>query len=135
MGRSRGGLTTKIHALFDALGNPLRFLLTGGEVADCTQAFELLRGLEFQSALADKGYDSSKIVDRIEQQGAEAVIPPRSNRKKQRDYDRHLYGERHKIECGFGFMKHYRRIFSRFDKMAERYLSFVHFVGALLWLR
>ena len=119
----------------DALGNPIRFIITGGEEADCTQALSLLEGCEAQAVLGDKGYDSDTIIQKVEEMGATAVIPPRSNRKEQREYDTHLYGERHKIECEFGFMKHYRRIFSRFDKMKERFLSFVHFVGALLWLR
>ena len=128
-------MTTKIHALTDALGNPLRFLLTGGEEADCTQAIPLLEGCPAQAVIADKGYDSDAIVEPVEGLGATAVIPPRSNRNPPREYDTHLYGERYKIECEFGFMKHYRRIFSRFDKLKERFLSFIHFVGVLLWLR
>ena len=135
MGRSRGGLTTKIHAVVDALGNPIRFLLTGGEIADCTQAPALLEGCATQAVIGDKGYDSDTIVQSVEKMEAEVVIPPRSNRKQPRKYDAHLYTERYKIECEFGYMKHYRRIFSRFDKMKARFLSFIHFVGALLWLR
>lgn len=128
-------MTTKIHVVVDALGNPLRVQLTGGEIADCTQAPALLEGVETQAVLGDKGYDSDTIVTQIEEMDAKAVIPPRSNRKNPREYDEYLYGERYKIECEFGYMKHYRRVFSRFDKMASRFLSFIHFVIALLWLR
>lgn len=131
MGRSRGGLSTKIHVVTDALGNPVRLALTGGQEADCTQAPDLLAGLETEAVIADKGYDSDDIVRQVESQEATAVIPPRSNRKELREYDEHLYGERYKIECEIGFFKHYRRVFSRFDKLASRFLSFIHFVAAL----
>jgi transposase len=67
--------------------------------------------------------------------GAEPVIPPRATRKEQYYYDRHLYKERHLVECLINKIKHYRRIFSRFDKLAKRYLGFLSFVGALIWLR
>jgi len=63
------------------------------------------------------------------------VIPPRANRTEARDYDKHLYRERHLVECFINKIKHYRRIFSRFDKLAKRYLGFLSFVGALIWLR
>lgn len=65
----------------------------------------------------------------------EAVIPPRSNRKVKRLYDRHVYKERHLIECFFGKIKHYRRIFSRFEKTACHFMGFVRFVAALIWMR
>jgi len=135
LGRSRGGFSTKIHGVCDALGNPLGFMLTGGQVADCLQAVPLLQGLHFQALLADKGYDTDTIIAYVEGTGAKAIIPPKSNPLVQRDYDRHLYKERHKIECVFGFLKHYRRIFSRFDKIASRFLAFLHFVAALQWLK
>lgn len=64
-----------------------------------------------------------------------AVIPPRTNRKEQREYDTHLYQERHVVECFIGKIKHYRRVFSRFDKLASRYLGFLQFAAALIWLR
>ncbi|MBI2857232.1 MAG: transposase [Chloroflexi bacterium] len=83
----------------------------------------------------DKGYDAEAFVARIHERGAEAVIPPRSNRKTPRGYDAHLYKERHLIECLFNKMKYYRRVFSRFDKLAISYLGFVHFVATLILLR
>ena len=79
LGRSCGGFSTKIHAVCDALGNPLDFIITGGEVADCTQFEDLTKHLEFKAALADKGYDSNYIIEFIEKQGAEVIIPPQKN--------------------------------------------------------
>jgi transposase len=135
LGRSKGGFSTKIHAICDALGHPLRFVVTPGQRNDCTQALDLLEGLEFEAVLADKGYDSDKIVERIENCDAVAVIPSKKNRKNKRPFDEELYKERHKIECLFGFLKHSRRIFSRFEKLKKRFLSFLHFAAALQWLK
>jgi transposase len=135
LGRSKGGFTTKIHALVDALGNPLRFILSPGQRNEITQAEALIEGYEQTTVIADKGYDSSTFVQYIEDKGGKAVIPSRSNRNKPRVYDEHLYKDRHLIECFFGKIKHFRRIFSRFDKAASTYLAFLHFVGTLIWLR
>ena len=135
LGRSRGGFSTKIHVNVVALGNPLRFLLTGGQRHDITQAEDLIAGYEFERVIADRAYDSDDLLRRIAEQEAEAVFPPRKNRKEQRDYDKHLYKERHLVECFFNKIKHYRRLFSRFEKLDKRYLVFLSFVGALIWLR
>jgi len=86
------------------------------------------------SLIADKSYDADDFRQTIKKSRAEPVIPPRSNRKDLYDYDRHLYKERHLVEC-FIKIKHYRRIFSRFEKLAKRFLGFSSFVGALIWLR
>lgn len=85
--------------------------------------------------MADKGYDSTALVQVIENMGAEAVIPPRSNRKTPRHYDADLYVERHKVECMFNKMKNFRRIATRYDKLACSFLSFVLIVGIYLWLK
>ena len=85
--------------------------------------------------IADKGYDSDELVNQITAHQAQAVIPPRSNRKEQREYDRHLYRERHLVECFIGKIKHYRRVFSRFEKLSKNYFGFLSFVSALVWLR
>lgn len=85
--------------------------------------------------MADKGYDTDEIVDHINEVGAMVIIPPKKNRKKQRSYDKELYKERHRIECLFGFLKHYRRLFARFDKLVSRLQAFLHFVGALQWIK
>ena len=135
LGRSRGGFTTKIHALVDALGNPLKFILTAGQRRDITQADSLVQNLENTMLLGDKGYDSNAFIQQLEEQKCITVIPPKKNRKHKRDYDKHMYKERHLIECFFGKIKHFRRVFSRFDKTATVFISFLQFVGALIWLR
>jgi transposase len=136
LGRSKGGFSTKIHVSVDGLGNPLRFILTAGQRNDITQAEALIVDLEFDRLIADKGYDADDFIKLIiEEYEAEAVIPPRAKRKERRDYDVPLYKERHLVECFINKIKHYRRIFSRFEKLASRYLSFLSFVGTLIWLR
>jgi transposase len=135
LGRSRGGFSTKIHVSVDALGNPIRYLLTAGQRHDITQAEGLIANFECEYVIADKSYDADEFLQLIDATKAIPVIPPRSNRKQQRGYDSHLYRERHLVECLIGLIKHYRRIFSRFEKLASRYLGFLYFVGALIWLR
>lgn len=119
----------------DALGNPIRFLLTPGQHADCSHAIKLVDGMELKKLLADKGYDTDAIVEHVKSQGGEPVIPPKANRKEQRNCDYSLYKERHKVECTFGFLKHYRRVFSRFDKFARNFIAFIHIAAALVWCR
>jgi len=135
LGRSRGGFSTKIHVNVDALGNPLRFILTGGQRHDITQAEALITDYKYERVIADRSYDSDDFLLVIAEKEAEAIIPPRKNRKEERAYDKHLYKERHLVECFIGKIKHYRRIFSRFDKLDKRYLGFLSFAGALIWLR
>ena len=119
LGRSRGGFSTKILA-WTAWA---RF--TGGQQHDITQAEELIAGYAGEHVLADKGYDAQEFRQHILELGMMPVIPPRSNRKEPADYDRHLYRERHLVECFINKMKHYRRIFSRFEKLDTRYLGFL----------
>jgi len=119
----------------DGLGNPLRLRLTGGERHDITQASALLEGYSFEYVLADRGYDADDFIAFILAQQATPVIPPKANRKVQREYDRWRYRERHLIECFMNKIKHYRRVFSRFDKLASSYLGFLSFVSTLVWLR
>ena len=135
LGRSRGGFSTKVHTSVDALGNPLRLTLTAGQRHDITQAEALVIDLESEFVIADRSYDSDDFVQFIITNGAIPVIPPRSNTKALREYDEHLYQERHLVECFINKIKHYRRIFSRFEKLDSRYLGFLHFAGALIWLR
>ena len=135
LGRSRGGFSTKVHVSVEALGNPLRFTLTGGQSHDITQAEALTADYNYEHVIADRAYDSNDFLRTIADNGAIAVIPPRSNRKSPRLYDAHLYRERHLVECFIGKIKHYRRIFSRYDKLDKSYLGFLHFVAALIWLR
>lgn len=135
LGRSKGGFTTKVHAVVEALGLPLKFILTPGQRNDITQAKPLCKGIYNALVNADKGYDCDDFVENLEKQNCKPNIPPRSNRKKPRTYDEHIYKERHLIECFFGKIKHFRRIFSRYDKSAHSYLSFLYFVGTLIWIR
>jgi transposase len=135
LGRSRGGFSTKIHLATDALGNALRFILTGGERNDITQAAALVKDLCAEYLIADKGYDSEAFVLLLKERATEAVIPSRATNKVQREVDTHLYQERHLIENQIGKLKHFRRVFSRFDKLAKNYLSFIYFASSIVWLR
>ena len=119
----------------DGLGNPLRFTLTAGQKHDITQAVQLIDGIDSEYVIADRGYDSDQFRESITKSGSVAVIPSRSNRKEARAYDKYLYRKRHLVECLIGKMKHYRHIFSRFDKLANRYLGFLQFVGSMIWLK
>ena len=135
LGRSRGGFSTKIHILVDGLGNPLRLHLTAGPCHDSPHAPALLEGLLFKRVIADRGYAGQAIIDLVMEQGAEAVIPPHPRAKQPRDYDRWWYRERHLVECFINNIKHFHRVFSRFDKLARRYLGFVQLTSVLVWLR
>ena len=117
------------------MGNPLRFLLTGCQRYDLTQAEGLIAGYQFKGAIADRSYDSEAFLQKIAEKEAEAVIPVRKNRKEQHEYDHRWYKERHLVECFFNKIKHYRRLYSRFEKLDKRHLGFLCFVGALIWLR
>ena len=119
----------------DALGNPLRFILTGGERNDITQAEALLGRFQCQFVLADKGYDADLFRQTVLTSGATPVIPPRARRKEPIEYDIWRYRERHLVECFMNKIKHFRHIFSRFDKLDRRFLGFLCFVSTLIWLR
>lgn len=135
LGRSKGGFTTKIHALVDGLGNPIKFILTGGHRNDITQAAELLKEQRDKVVLADKGYDSQALVNILEHQGCMATIPSKKNAKKPRKIDKEQYKERFLIEAFFSKVKQFRRIFSRFDKTTSAFSGFLHLAGALIWMR
>jgi transposase len=112
----------------------VRWLLTGGEVADITQAKPLLEGFKTDAVLADKGYDANDLIDSIQASGATAVIPPKRNRLVQRRYDRHLYKDRNLVERFFNRIKQFRRIATRYEKLARNYLSFLNLVCAYIWI-
>ncbi len=135
LGRSRGGFSTKLHVLVDGLGNPLRIRLTAGQCHDSPHAAALLDGLTFERVIADRGYAGQPVINVVLARGAEVVIPPHQRANHQRDYDRWWERERHVVEGFFSKIKHFRRVFSRFDKLAHRYLGFVQFTSVLIWLR
>ena len=135
LGKSRGGFTCKIHIVVDALGNPLDFILTPGQQHEVKQAPQLLAGRHCDYVIGDKAYDADDLLDLIENMGATPVIPPRKRRKSPQVYDKHLYKERHLIECFINKIKWFRRIFSRYDKLDVRYLDFLFFVSTLIWAR
>lgn len=115
-------LTTKIHAVVDALGNPLSFHLTPGQACDLDGADQLLPNIFADTVLADKGYDADeRVIERLQAQGKTAVIPPKRNRNNPRDCDRDLYQAGHLIENFFAFLKQYRAIATRYDKRAPTF--------------
>lgn len=134
MGKSRGGLSTKIHAAVDALGNPVRLLLTPGQASEYGQAEVLIEGFTPEAVLADKGYDSDAFVEAIQRRGAEAVIPSRRNRLQPRQLDRHLYKARNLVERFFQKLKQFRRIATRYERLARNYQSMLSLVSAVIWL-
>jgi transposase len=103
-------------------------------VADITQAHPLLEGLSTKAVIGDKGYDADALVARIHAMGAQAVIPPRSNRTQQRAYDRHLYKDRNLVERFFNRIKQFRRIATRYEKLARNYCSMLNLVCTYVWL-
>lgn len=134
MGKSRGGLSTKIHAAVDALGNPVRLLLTPGQASEYGQAQALLDGFSPGAVLADKGYDSDAFIETIRRLGAEAVIPSRRNRLEPRQLDRHLYKARNLVERFFQKLKQFRRIATRYERLARNYQSMLSLVSVVIWL-
>ncbi len=124
IGRSRGGRTTKIHALTDGFCRPLAFLLTGGQVADCTAADVLLDLLPSTTLLhGDKGYDSDAVRRKIEAMGAAPNIPPTSNRRWKPCFSASLYRGRNAIERMFNRLKDFRRTATRYDRLAQNFLA------------
>jgi transposase len=127
-------LTTKIHALVDALGNPVAFSLTQGQVSDLSQAEPLLEDFAPEAFLADKAYDADRLILALEARGIKPVIPPKANRLIQRHCDFALYRERNLVERFFSTLKHFRAIATRYDKLARNFLSAVHLVGLIILL-
>ena len=127
-------MTTKIHAIVDALGNPVALSLTPGQAADITQAAPLLENVEPEALLADKGYDSDALVETLTQRGIEPVIPPKANRRTPRNTDFALYCERNLVERFFNKIKHYRAVATRYDKLASTFLAGVLLVCVVIWL-
>ena len=127
-------MTTKIHAVVDALGNPLRFILTPGQASDINQAEPLIADLPAGHVLGDKGYDSMAFRDTIQKQNAVPVIPPRTT-SPQAPCDFVLYCERNLVERFFLKIKHFRRIATRYDQTPRAFLSILCLVSAFIWTR
>ena len=135
MGRSRGGLTTKVHLRVDGLGDPQQVILTPGQVHDITQAPALMKEVDVEITIADKGYDSEAFVQALESKEIEAVIPSRKNRKEPRDYDKHWYKMRNVVERTFNWLKRYRRIATRYEKTGQNFLGFFQLGCVMMLLR
>lgn len=128
-------MSTKIHTLVDALGNPLGFFLTGGQAHDLVGADELLPSMQADILIADKAFDADeRVLAPLTAAGKTAVIPPKANRCLPRNFDRDLYKERHLIENFFAKLKQFRAIATRYDKTARNFLAAVHLAAAAIWL-
>ena len=134
LGQSVGGWSTKIHAAVDALGNPLRIILTVGQRADITQAEALLLDYEPNAVLADRGYDADWLIDLLVNAEVEVVIPVKKSRLKSRSIDENLYKDRNKVERYFNKLKQYRRVATRYEKTAISFAGFIYLASAMILL-
>ena len=136
MGRSRGGLTTKIHAVVDANGNPITLKLSEGQAHDGRGAADLLDTVQAgQILLADRGYDSDALRSKMAERGAWANIKPMPNRVNVPSFSSWLYRYRNLVERFFGKLKHFRAVAMRFEKHDLNYLGFVKLAAARVWMR
>jgi transposase len=128
-------LSTKIHALVDALGNPLAFFLTPGQAHDLEGADALLPLMKADMLLADKAFDADKrVIEPLLAAGKTLVIPPKSTRKIKRAFDKEMYEARHLIENFYCKLKQFRAIATRYDKTARNFLAAIHLAAAVIWL-
>jgi transposase len=121
--------------LADALGRPLRFILTGGQVHDVVTAPALLEDIDGGAVIADKAYDSNSLRQLIADAGMIAVIPSTRSRKVAIPHDAELYKNRNRIERCFNKLKHFRRFATRFDRRSVHFLAFIHIASAMIWMR
>ncbi len=136
MGRSRGGLTTKIHALVDALGRPIRLKLTPGQAHDGRSAADMFDTvLAGQTLLADRAYDSDALHEALDARGAFANIRLMPNRVKHFPFDAGLYKARNAVERFFNKLKHFRAVATRYDKRDDNYLASIQLASIRIWLR
>ena len=121
--------------MVDALGNPLAFFLTAGQTHDLQGADVLLPQMQADTLLADKAFDADeRVIEPLLAAGKKFVIPPKSNRKVQRAYDKELYKARHLMENFYCKLKQYRAIATRYDKTARNFLAAIHLAAAVIWL-
>ncbi len=114
---------------------PVKVLITGGNVADCTKACDLIEGIQAENLIADRGYDTNEIVEAATKAGMQAIIPPKKNRKTKRNYDRHVYKIRHLVENAFLHLKQWRGVATRYAKKSSSFLAIVQIRCIALWLR
>lgn len=134
LGRSRGGFSTKLHAVVDLQGRPLAMSFTPGQHHESRVAETLMDFVRGGPCLADGGYDADRIVAAIRDRGLVPVIPPSKGRNKKRRYDKALYRLRYRVEVFFHHIKRYRRIATRFDKSLPCYAAFVLLACILIWV-
>jgi transposase len=139
IGRSRGGATTKVHAVCEASGNPTKIVLTKGQTSDLKAAPELIAALDegVAAVIADKAYDAAHVRHGIRERGAEPVIPFRTCTVEGRraGYDKALYRLRHLVENLFCRLKGFRAVATRYDKTSRNFAAMVHLAAAMLWLK
>jgi len=136
MGRSRGGLTTKIHALVDAIGRPILLKLTEGQAHDGRSAADMFGTvLAGQTLLADRAYDSDGLRDTLAERGAIANIRLMPARKRIPAFDADLYKQRNQVERFFSKLEHFRAVATRYDKRDDNYLASVQLASLRIWLR
>jgi transposase len=136
MGRSRGGLTTKIHVLVDACGLPIAIKLTEGQAHDGRSAQDMLQTVQAgHTLLADRAYDSDALREALVKRGATANVKPMPGRKNIPAFDRFLYRSRNMVERFFNKIKHFRGIATRYDKRPDNYLAGVKLASARIWMR
>ncbi len=117
------------------LGCPVGFILTAGQKGDAPQARPLIEGLAAEVVMADTAYDADHLREAIAAKGALAVIPNNPSRAKKYPLDKHLYAQRHLVECCFSKLKQFRRVATRYEKTARNYLAVVTLAATILWLR
>ena len=103
-------------------------------MADITHAQPLIEGFAAQAVLADKGYDANHLLEYLGARGIEAVIPPKANRLEQREYDRHVYKDRNLVERFFNRIKQFRRVATRYEKLARNFFGMISLACAVIWL-
>ena len=136
MGRSRGGLTTKIHAVVDANGNPFNLKLTEGQAHDGRSAEDMLDSVGAgQTLLADRAYDSDVLRDTLAERGAKANIKPMPNRVNIPKFNKRLYKKRNLVERFFNKLKHFRAVATRYEKHDANYLALVKLAATRIWMR
>ena len=128
-------MSTKLHMAVRGLGCPIRFTLTAGQKGDAPEAEALIADLPAEVVMADTAYDSDRLRETIARKKAIAVIPNNPSRARKYPLDRHLYAQRHLIECCFAKLKQFRRVATRYEKTARNYLAVVTIAAIVLWIR